>query len=210
MLDVRMLRNFLAIFDFFFVCVLYVVKKEPVKLDRRKIAFKKVSSSYQEDKNTLVLDNLSFATKPGSAMTLVKAIILILISLLERYYDHEWYDVRIDGSLIHNYDINFLRYQLSLLLNTNTKENIRAGNHNVTDEMTCKVAKQRDAHEFIPKLYLLNIDFNVFNNVFELRYDGDALISPAIDAVGAIPHTPAALNSIPTGVGFFKQVCLVI
>ena len=129
-------------------------------MEQGEIVFNKVSFSYPAAKDTVVLNNVSFTAKAGTTIALVgpsgsgKSIV---INLVERY-DPEAGDILIDGEMIHNYDINFLRSQigyvsqLPLLFDTSIKENIRAGNPNVTDDMIYEAAKQADADEFISKL----------------------------------------------------------
>jgi len=78
--------------------------------------------------------------------------------LIERYYDPKFGQIYIDGELIHNYDISYLRSQIGfvsqtpLLFDTTIEENVRGGNANVTIEDVIEACKLADAHEFIMKL----------------------------------------------------------
>ena len=131
------------------------------KFENGEIVFDNVVFSYPAARENVVLHGVSFTARPGTTIALVgpsgsgKSTV---INLLERYYDPEEGDIRIDGQSIHNYDMNFLRSQigfvsqLPLLFDTSIKENIRAGNESVTDDMILEAAKQADADEFIRKL----------------------------------------------------------
>jgi len=78
--------------------------------------------------------------------------------LIERFYDPKYGQIYIDGELIHNYDIAYLRSQIGfvsqtpLLFDTTIEENVRSGNMNVSSEDVVEACKLADAHEFIVKL----------------------------------------------------------
>eukprot|EP00486_Rosalina_sp_Unknown_P004659 CAMPEP_0201571654 /NCGR_PEP_ID=MMETSP0190_2-20130828/14521_1 /ASSEMBLY_ACC=CAM_ASM_000263 /TAXON_ID=37353 /ORGANISM="Rosalina sp." /LENGTH=355 /DNA_ID=CAMNT_0047996529 /DNA_START=1240 /DNA_END=2307 /DNA_ORIENTATION=- len=144
------------------------------------IQFKNVSFSYPSAPKTIVLDNVSFGIEGGKTLAIVgpsgsgKSTV---IGLLERFYDpslnlekgdeeKQEYggddkingEIRIDGELIHNYDLYYLRKQigyvsqLPLLFAESIRNNIRGGDSSITDEDIENAAKFADAHEFISKL----------------------------------------------------------
>ncbi len=67
-------------------------------------------------------------------------------------------EIRIDGHLIENLELSWLRSQMALvsqeptLFTTSIKENIRMGRLDATDEEIKTAAKNANAHEFIIKL----------------------------------------------------------
>jgi len=104
---------------------------------------------------------LSFSIQAGQTFAIVgpsgsgKSTI---ISLLERFYDPTSGQIFVDNQLIHNYDLNFLRSQISLvsqtplLFDTTVEENVRAGNTNLSTNDVIEACKLADAHEFIMDL----------------------------------------------------------
>ena len=78
-----------------------------------------------------------------------------LVQLIPRLYDVESGSVKVAGQDVRNYDLDHLRKQVAMVLQTNVlfsgtiKENMRWGNKNATDEEIIEVCKIAQADEFI-------------------------------------------------------------
>ena len=78
-----------------------------------------------------------------------------LVQLIPRLYDVESGSVKIAGQDVRNYDLDHLRKQVAMVLQTNVlfsgtiKENMRWGNKNATDEEIMEACKIAQADEFI-------------------------------------------------------------
>lgn len=123
------------------------------------IEFKNVSFAY--DKDTKVLNDISFIAKQGEVTALVgasgsgKTSILRLIS---RLYDYDTGNIFIDGKDIKNIATDTLFQKISIvfqdvtLFNTTILENIRLGKASATDEDVKNAAKLANCMDFIEKL----------------------------------------------------------
>ena len=78
-----------------------------------------------------------------------------LVQLIPRLYDVESGSVKVSGQDVRNYDLDHLRKQVAMVLQTNVlfsgtiKENMRWGNKNATDEEIVEACKIAQADEFI-------------------------------------------------------------
>ena len=77
-----------------------------------------------------------------------------LVQLIPRLYDVESGSVKVAGQDVRNYDLDHLRKQVAMVLQTNVlfsgtiKENMRWGNKNATDEEIIEACKIAQADEF--------------------------------------------------------------
>lgn len=78
-----------------------------------------------------------------------------LVQLIPRLYDVESGSVKVSGQDVRNYDLDHLRKQVAMVLQTNVlfsgtiKENMRWGNKDATDEEIVEACKIAQADEFI-------------------------------------------------------------
>lgn len=78
-----------------------------------------------------------------------------LVQLIPRLYDVESGSVKVSGQDVRNYDLDHLRKQVAMVLQTNVlfsgtiKENMRWGNKDATDEEIVEACKIAQAYEFI-------------------------------------------------------------
>lgn len=78
-----------------------------------------------------------------------------LVQLIPRLYDVESGSVKVAGQDVRNYDLDHLRKQVAMVLQTNVlfsgtiKENMRLGNKDATDEEIVEACKIAQADEFI-------------------------------------------------------------
>lgn len=78
-----------------------------------------------------------------------------LVQLIPRLYDVESGSVKVAGQDVRNYDLDHLRKQVAMVLQTNVlfsgtiEENMRWGNKNATDEEIIEACKIAQADEFI-------------------------------------------------------------
>lgn len=123
------------------------------------IVFSHVSFAY--DKDTQVLNDVSFHIKPGETIALVGptgAGKTTIVNLISRFYDIQEGDLFIDGYNVKDVTIESLRMQMGVMTQDNflfsgtVKDNIRYGKLDATDEEVIAAAKAVHAHDFIMKL----------------------------------------------------------
>ncbi len=124
-----------------------------------EVTFDHVSFSY--DKDTQVLNDVSFKVKPGETIALVGptgAGKTTIVNLISRFYDVQEGNVYIDGYNVKDVSIESLRMQMGIMTQDNflfsgtIKDNIRYGKLDATDEEIIEAAKAVNAHDFIMKL----------------------------------------------------------
>lgn len=124
-----------------------------------EVTFDHVSFSY--DKDTQVLNDVSFKIKPGETIALVGptgAGKTTIVNLISRFYDVQQGNVYIDGHNVKNVSIESLRKQMGIMTQDNflfsgtVNDNIRYGKLDATDEEIIAAAKAVNAHDFIMKL----------------------------------------------------------
>lgn len=124
-----------------------------------EVVFDRVSFSY--DKDTQVLNDVSFVVKPGETIALVGptgAGKTTIVNLISRFYDVQQGNVYIDGHNVKEVSIESLRKQMGIMTQDNflfsgtVKDNIRYGKLDATDEEIIAAAKAVNAHDFIMKL----------------------------------------------------------
>jgi ATP-binding cassette subfamily B (MDR/TAP) protein 1 len=96
------------------------IKPEAIRQEiSGKIEFKNVSFAYPTKKDQIIFKNLNFTIQPGQSAAFVgysgsgKSSV---IQLIERFYDVTSGEILIDGVNIKDYDINYLRKQISLVM----------------------------------------------------------------------------------------------
>lgn len=123
------------------------------------ITFDHVTFAY--DKETVVLDNMSFHIQAGETIALVGptgAGKTTIVNLISRFYDIQKGDILVDNHNIKKVSIESLRQQMGIMTQDNflftgtIKDNIRYGKLDATDEEIIAAAKAVNAHNFIMKL----------------------------------------------------------
>ncbi|MDG0974560.1 MAG: ABC transporter transmembrane domain-containing protein [Crocinitomicaceae bacterium] len=123
-----------------------------------KIEFDAVEFAYPQRKDIQVLNQLSFNVATGEKVALVGssgAGKSTIVSLILRFYDVNAGTISIDGTPIHEMDIEHLRSSIALvpqeviLFGGSIKENILFGKQTATDEEVIEAAKKANAHDFI-------------------------------------------------------------
>ncbi len=122
-----------------------------------RLEFKDVSFSYQDDKEKLCLEHVSFSLKPGENLGIIGATgsgKTTLLSLLMRFYDVTEGEILIDGKNIKSYPLQELRkkfgvaFQSDVVFHDTVRENIDFG-RNLNEAQITEAAKQACAYEFI-------------------------------------------------------------
>lgn len=132
-----------------------------VKLDRLRgaIAFKNVWFAYEDD--DYVLRDISFSVKEGEVVAFVGATGAgksSVINLLSRFYEFQKGDILIDDKPIRQYDLNFLRSEIAVVLqdvflfSDTIHNNITLGDKEITRDEVIHAAKVVGAHKFIMQL----------------------------------------------------------
>ncbi|WP_033164209.1 ABC transporter ATP-binding protein [Clostridium sp. KNHs205] len=124
-----------------------------------EVRFDHVTFAY--DKDTQVLNDVSFRIKPGETIALVGptgAGKTTVINLISRFYDIQEGNIYIDGNNIRNVSIESLRMQMGIMTQDNflfsgtIKDNLKYGKLDATDEEIIAAAKSVNAHDFIIKM----------------------------------------------------------
>jgi len=132
------------------------------------VVLKNVVFGYNPDK--IVLKDISLYAHPGQKIAFVGSTgagKTTVTNLLNRFYDVNSGSITIDGVDVRDYDLSYLRKNISMVLQdthlfTGTvMENIRYGRMDATDEEVIAAAKTASAHSFIMRLE------NGYNTVIE-------------------------------------------
>ncbi len=123
------------------------------------VELKNVTFGYNPEK--IVLKDISLYAKPGQKIAFVGSTgagKTTVTNLLNRFYDIEKGEILIDGVSIRDYNKEYLRENIAMVLQdthlfTGTvMENIRYGRLDATDEEVIAAAKTASAHSFIMRL----------------------------------------------------------
>lgn len=126
---------------------------------RGDISFEKVRFSYDEKEE--VLRGVSFEAQKGETIAIVGATGAgksTIINLLNRFYDIESGEIKIDGRLLEDYSLKSLRDNIGtvtqdvFLFNSSIYENIVMGKKDILPEDVESAAKQIGIHNFIMSL----------------------------------------------------------
>nr|WP_149914742.1 ABC transporter ATP-binding protein [Sphingobacterium cavernae] len=126
---------------------------------RGEIEFKNVWFAYNEEK--WVLKDVSFRVQPGETLALVGATGAgksSTINILSRFYEIQKGQILLDGVDIRDYELTFLRKNISTVLqdvflfSDTVKNNITLQNPNIMDEEIINAAKRVGAYDFIMRL----------------------------------------------------------
>lgn len=108
-----------------------------------------------------ILKNISLYAKPGQKIAFVGSTgagKTTVTNLLNRFYDIEKGSITVDGRDIKEYDRDFLRKNIAMVLQDThlfsgtVRENIRYGRLDATDDEVVAAAKTASAHSFIMRL----------------------------------------------------------
>lgn len=124
------------------------------------ISFDHVDFSYTDENGdkTHVLKDITLDIKSGEVIGILGGTgsgKSSLVQLIPRLYDVEEGQVRVAGHDVKDYDLDSLRKQVAMVLQTNVlfsgtiKENMRWGNKQATDEEIIEACKIAQADEFI-------------------------------------------------------------
>ena len=132
--------------------------KKPPKPEGR-VEFAGIWFAYQPD--NWVLKEIDFSVNPGESVAIVGATgagKTSIINLLERFYEPQRGEIKVDGINIAEMDKSYLRSQIGLVMQDvflfagDVKGNIRLGKEEITDERLVKMAQVANAHQFIERL----------------------------------------------------------
>jgi ATP-binding cassette, subfamily B, multidrug efflux pump len=124
-----------------------------------EIAFKDVWFAYKDE--DFVLKDLSFEVKSGEVVAFVGATGAgksSVINLLSRFYEFQKGSILVDGVDIREYDLNYLRSEIAVVLqdvflfSDSIYNNITLGDQSITREQVIEAAKVVGAHNFIMQL----------------------------------------------------------
>jgi ATP-binding cassette, subfamily B, multidrug efflux pump len=127
-----------------------------------RVTFDRVNFAYSGDmEQDSVLKNVSFEINPGETLAIVGSTgsgKTTIISLLNRFYEIQGGQIRIDGQPLNDYDVFALRRRIAVVLQDvflfsgTIMENITLRDAQITEKQVIEAAKMIGAHEFIEKL----------------------------------------------------------
>lgn len=129
------------------------------QLMKGSVEFEKVWFAYNDQE--YVLKDISFKADAGDTIAIVGHTgsgKTSIISLINRLYQINNGDIKIDGTSIYDYNINFLRSKIAVVLQDvflfsgTVLENISLRNDRITLEMAKNAAKMIGVHDFIMQL----------------------------------------------------------
>jgi ABC-type multidrug transport system fused ATPase/permease subunit len=135
----------------------------------QQIEFRNVSFAYHKGDTGYVLKNINLNIPKGKTIALVGQSgsgKTTLADMIPRFYDTDLGEIRIDGVLLKEIDLESLRKQIgvvtqeSILFNDTIQNNITFGIEAIDKEKIVEAAKIANAHEFImnqPNGYQTNI-----------------------------------------------------
>jgi ATP-binding cassette subfamily B protein len=124
-----------------------------------KVEFKNVNFAYVEDR--YVLRNISFTIQPGQTVAIVGHTgsgKTSIISLINRLYQIQEGEIRIDDVRIEDYKLDQLRKHIGVVLQDvflfsgSVKDNITLRNEDIPEEKVIEAAKLIGMHDFIMRL----------------------------------------------------------
>ena len=135
--------------------------KQPVQqVADGSIQFDHVTFKYKHGSGQPVLNDISFAIKPGETLGIIGgtgSAKSSLVQLIPRLYDAESGTVRVGGVDVRDYNLDVLRREVSMVLQKNVLfsgtilDNLRWGDANATEEECIRMAKLACADEFIQR-----------------------------------------------------------
>jgi ATP-binding cassette subfamily B multidrug efflux pump len=123
------------------------------------IKFENVWFAYNEEE--WVLKNISFEAKEGETIAFVGATGAgksSVVNLVNRFYEFQKGEIKIDGVPIRDFDLDYLRNEIAVVLqdvflfSASIAENITLQNERITIEEVKKAAEAVGANQFIEKL----------------------------------------------------------
>lgn len=128
------------------------------KIRDGSIVFRNVSFSYQNDKETEVLQKINLSIASGETIGILGgtgSAKTTLVQLIPRLYDATEGSVEVGGLDVRQYEIESLRNEVAMVLQKNVlfsgtiQENLRWGDKEASDEEIVRVCKLAQADEFI-------------------------------------------------------------
>lgn len=160
-----------------------------------KVEFDHVNFAYVKDK--YVLKDISFSINPGETVAIVGHTgsgKTTIVSLLNRLYQIQSGQIRIDDRNIDDYDLEFLRKNIGVVLQDvflfsgSVLENITLRNEAIPRERVIEAAKLIDMHDFIMRLPG-GYDYNVMERGATLSLGQRQLLS----FIRALLYNPSVL-----------------
>ncbi len=134
---------------------------EKIREVKRGLSIEKVSFSYPDAPQRLILKNINFEIPCGQAVALVGASGAgksSMVSLIPRIFDVTSGQIKVDGQDIRNLNLDDVRRLIAVvsqdvfLFNDTIEENIRCGRLSATPDEILDAAKKAHALEFIQAL----------------------------------------------------------
>lgn len=128
------------------------------KVENGEIEFKNVSFKYYSDRESNILNNISFKIEPSSTVGIIGATgsgKTTLVQLIPRLYDVGSGEVLVDGINVKDYSIKNLRNGVGMVLQKNVlfsgtiRDNLKWGDENATDGEVEEFAQFAQADKFV-------------------------------------------------------------
>ena len=125
------------------------------------IDFNNVDFAYKKNSEKPVLENIDLHIKSGETIGIIGGTGCgksSLVNLISRLYDATDGEVMVGGKNVKDYDMKYLRDQVSVVLQKNVLfsgtilENLRWGNENATEEECIEACRMACADEFIERM----------------------------------------------------------